>query len=71
MARCAVVDCERKGKPHVCPHDGTRHGHGCVHYNCGHPRHSLEFHSGTWDWLCDQHYKIVRREREEFERRDR
>ena len=46
--RCAVVGCKNPPKPHVCPHDGSRHGHGCVHYHGDCPKHSLEFHKGSW-----------------------
>lgn len=72
-AVCAVIGCEKEGKPHVCPHDGRFHGHGCVHYNCGCPVHSLTFRTDGWYWLCDEHYEIVKREREEWfnARRDR
>ena len=63
---CAVEGCKNEGKDHVCPHDGTRHGHGKVHYRCGYPEHSLTFREG-WHHLCDEHYAIVAAERQAFE----
>ena len=64
---CAVEGCTNEGKPQICPHDGRLHHHGCIHYNCGCPNHSLEFIKDGWYWICDEHYAIVKAEREAFE----
>lgn len=62
--RCAVVDCERVGRPQVCPYDGRYHHHGRIHYENGHPWHpSLVFrHSNLadgWPYVCDVHYAEI------------
>jgi len=61
---CAVVGCCEPGRPHLCPYDGTQHGHGRIHYNChgyAHfaPGSSLTFHDGDWRLLCDAHHRQV------------
>jgi len=65
--RCAVVGCSGNPKSRVCPHDGRRHGHGCVHYWGDYPKHSLTFYEEGWFWLCDPHFEIVQTERREWE----
>jgi hypothetical protein len=66
--RCAVVGCSREGRPQICPYDGSRHHHGRIHYDCGYPKHSVAFHEGTWDLICDVHYKVVTEERKTWAR---
>ncbi|HZJ67659.1 MAG TPA: hypothetical protein VFD36_29350 [Kofleriaceae bacterium] len=63
---CAVVGCTAEGKPHRCPHDGTFHGHGRVHYN-GPPTSSLTFRGDGWYLICDEHYEHVAKERRAWE----
>ncbi len=63
---CAVVGCMNEGKRHTCPHDGRLHHHGRIHYDCGSPKHSLEFRKDAWYLICSEHYEIVKREREEW-----
>jgi hypothetical protein len=67
MKRCAVVGCEQPGRPHICPHDGRYHHHGRVHYDSGCPKHSLDFRDDGWHLLCDEHFAIVKSEREAWE----
>lgn len=66
--RCAVIGCPNPGQSHVCPYDGVRHHHGRIHYDCGYPKHSVEFHPDAWDYVCYVHYELLKREREEFVR---
>ena len=66
--RCAVVRCFKRPRPRVCPYDGTRHGHGAIHYDCGYPESSLKFRTGDWFWICDEHYLVCAAEREAWER---
>lgn len=65
--QCAVFGCERRGLAKTCPHDGRFHSHGRIHYWGDHPKHSLQFRSGGWFLICDEHYQVVKKEREEFE----
>jgi len=60
---CAVKDCPRPGKPQICFYDGRYHHHGCIHYDCGYPKHSVEFRNDGWYWLCDEHYEMLKQER--------
>lgn len=57
---CAVVGCEAEPKPHTCPYDGTRHGHGAIHYWCR--PSALQFREGDWFQMCDAHYQQILRE---------
>lgn len=67
--RCAVINCNQEGKPKTCPYDGRYHYHGRIHYDCGYPKSSLQFHKGEWDYVCDEHYSILVLERQYFENR--
>jgi len=67
VSRCAVLGCDEPGRPQVCPYDGSRHGHGAIHYDCGYPKSALEFHKGDWYWICNGHYAVVCAERRAFE----
>jgi hypothetical protein len=67
LSKCAVVDCGNPGRPQVCPYDGRFHHHGRIHYDCGYPAHSLTFEQGEWLYVCNEHYAILKREREEWE----
>ena len=54
-AHCAVKGCERKPYPEVCPYDGRRHHHGCIHYEFS-GEAGLEFHQDHWMWVCMKHH---------------
>ncbi len=55
---CAVEGCTNAGKPHLCPADGTYHGHGCVHFE--HCHSALVFRkSNMWHFVCDEHYQVL------------
>jgi len=65
---CAVEGCSRIGSPQVCPYDGRYHHHGCIHYDCGYPQHSVSFkQDGEWHFICDEHYELLSQERRAFE----
>ncbi len=65
---CAVDGCDRLGSPQVCPYDDRYHHHGCIHYDCGYPKHSVSFKDDkTWHFVCAEHYDLLRRERVAFE----
>lgn len=66
--RCAVIGCAREGRSQVCPYDGQRHHHGRIHYDGGLPAHSVQFHADAWDYICDEHYALVKTERKQWER---
>jgi hypothetical protein len=51
---CAVADCEHEGRPFTCPYDGSRHGHGRIHYETG--KTGLVFRGG-WHLICYVHYQ--------------
>lgn len=61
---CAVEGCEKRARPQLCPYDGRYHGHGAIHYDCGHPKSQLQFRKGGWFWVCDEHYTVLVKERE-------
>ena len=63
---CAVVDCNRKGGPKICPYDNGYHWHGRIHYGGGYPYHSVTFRTGAWYGVCDDHYELLKRERSEW-----
>lgn len=62
---CAVVDCIATPKPHVCPADGERHSHGCIHYR--YCETDLTFREG-WHQICDTHYEVCVKARLDWER---
>lgn len=62
---CAVRSCKNEGEIHTCPYDGSLHGHGMIHYDCGYPPSKLKFHKG-WHLICDKHFQIIKAEREEY-----
>lgn len=65
--RCAVVGCEERGRPQVCPYDGRYHHHGCIHYEDGHRWHPrLTFKTGWWRGMCDAHMAEIRAGMEAF-----
>lgn len=66
MNPCAVVGCAREGSPQICPYDGRYHHHGRIHYDCGYPVHSVKFRDDGWHFVCDEHYRLLDRERAEF-----
>jgi hypothetical protein len=58
---CAVEGCEHRGGPQRCIYDGSRHHHGCIHYDCTaaqNTTHGLTFRDG-WGWLCPSHYAVL------------
>lgn len=67
--RCAVEGCDKRGRPHVCPYDGRYHHHGCIHYDCGYPQHSVAFKTDGWRWVCNEHYQLLDAERRAWEER--
>lgn len=54
---CMVVECGQPGNPRVCPGDGRYHHHGMIHTR---PDTALDL--GSWDWLCDEHFAVAKRE---------
>jgi len=70
---CAVVDCLEPGRPRLCPFDGARHHHGCIHYGGNYPVSSLPFRPDAdgWHWICDAHYRIICQERTAFEQQNK
>ena len=63
-ALCAVKECNKVAHSRVCFYDGQYHSHGCIHYNCGYPKHSVAFREDGWYWVCDDHYNLLKKERE-------
>lgn len=63
---CAVEDCPRQGSPQVCPYDGSRHGHGMIHYGSPGTPEQMKFRDG-WRQVCAEHYDILLRAREQWE----
>lgn len=63
---CAVEGCDREAHPQICFYDGQYHHHGCIHYGCGYPKHSVTFREEGWHWVCNYHYAILKKEREEW-----
>lgn len=63
---CGVVGCWKTGKSSTCPADGTRHGHGRVHYESCHSE--LTFEADQWRLLCDEHLDAVTIARLRWER---
>ncbi len=53
---CAVIDCERPGRPQVCNADGKYHHHGRTHYNDHHPE-TMQVRpiEDGWFFMCDEH----------------
>jgi hypothetical protein len=63
---CAVEGCNKPGKRHTCPADGTAHGHGCIHFE--HCHTSLTFRNdGVWHLICDEHYQVCVESRHAWE----
>lgn len=56
---CAVEGCHREGVPHICPYDGARHHHGCVHYQSARDKAGLTFRPDGWGLLCWEHYALL------------
>lgn len=61
---CAVVGCEKRGRPQVCLYDGRAHHHGCIHYdvaktNGDASRAGIEEFRKDWCLLCDDHYSAL------------
>ena len=56
---CAVVGCEAKGKPQICPYDGHYHHHGCIHYADAAAGHGLTFRTDGWCYVCDTHHAVL------------
>ena len=60
---CAVIGCNAPGRPHTCPYDGSRHGHGRIHYDGTCPVSALEFRPDGWYLVCDAHFAVLEAER--------
>ena len=69
--KCAVEGCANGGRVQICPYDGRLHGHGRIHYNCGHPVHLLKFRANGWFLMCDEHYAVCKADREAWEKEQR
>jgi hypothetical protein len=59
-ALCAVKGCFQRGVAMRCPYDGTRHGHGRIHYEAHRaphfaPQSELRFEPGDWRLICPTH----------------
>ena len=61
MFRCAVIGCANRGRVQICPYDGRYHHHGRIHYRD--KPSTVEFHKDAWDYVCDNHYKLLCDER--------
>ncbi|MEO7667151.1 MAG: hypothetical protein ABIU97_08985 [Dehalococcoidia bacterium] len=62
---CAVTDCERRGRPHICLYDGRYHRHGHIHYETaeGSTRLNpmgLTFRHDGWRFICNSHYQQLK-----------
>ena len=66
MEPCAVEGCQSEGHPARCFYDDRYHHHGRIHYNCGYPTHSVTFREDGWYLICDEHYTLLKAEREAF-----
>jgi len=68
---CAVEGCEKEGKSRICFYDREYHHHGRIHYDCGYPKHSVRFRKNGWYKICDEHYALLKKEREIWENQKR
>lgn len=68
MNLCAIKDCPNPGRPQICLYDGKYHHHGCIHYKEDHPWNNFKFRKDGWYWVCDEHYAIMKADREGWQK---